>query len=216
MIEKDKSLKPPPGRPKDPQKKRVILEAAGQLFRENGFQATSMDAVALSAGVSKQTLYSHFGSKDELFRLVIKGKVDHYEFDSLSELLSYDLATDLNKFGRIFLGLVLDKEAVDMMRVVIGESRKYPKISELFYQMGPDRVTKVLADYLQDQQQRGALLGEDAYHQAVLFLNMLKGDWHLQALMGMHPQITASTLERQVETTVRQFLLLFEPEVNSS
>lgn len=52
-------------------KRGSILDAAVELFLELGFDQTSMDAVAARAGVSKTTVYAHFGDKLELFRAVI-------------------------------------------------------------------------------------------------------------------------------------------------
>ncbi|MBP7665126.1 MAG: TetR/AcrR family transcriptional regulator, partial [Shewanella sp.] len=49
------------------QKRQQVLVAAIDLFCRQGFPHTSMDEVAKLAGVSKQTVYSHYGSKDELF-----------------------------------------------------------------------------------------------------------------------------------------------------
>ncbi|MBS1166636.1 MAG: TetR/AcrR family transcriptional regulator, partial [Proteobacteria bacterium] len=48
-----------------------IFEAARRLFLSRGFSETSMEAIAQEAGVSKATLYSHYGSRDELFAAVI-------------------------------------------------------------------------------------------------------------------------------------------------
>ena len=56
------------------QKRLQILEAAMELFCGQGFPNTSMDEVAKLAGVSKQTVYSHFGSKDELFVASIESR----------------------------------------------------------------------------------------------------------------------------------------------
>ena len=59
-------------------KQEQILHAAGDLFLDLGFENTSMIKVAEAAEVSKQTIYSHFGSKEELFTAVINCKcVEH-------------------------------------------------------------------------------------------------------------------------------------------
>ena len=50
------------GRPKDDQKAYAILEAAGTLFLKNGMMGTTMDEIAQAAGVSKLTVYNHFGN----------------------------------------------------------------------------------------------------------------------------------------------------------
>lgn len=56
------------------QKKQQVLVAAIDLFCRQGFPHTSMDEVAKQAGVSKQTVYSHYGSKDDLFVAAIESK----------------------------------------------------------------------------------------------------------------------------------------------
>ena len=56
-----------PGRPKDLGKRSSILEAAKRLFSMEGFAGVSMDQIAAEAGVSKLTVYSHFGDKEALF-----------------------------------------------------------------------------------------------------------------------------------------------------
>ena len=49
----------------------AILKAATALFLQDGFEKTSMDAIALKAGVTKQTVYSHYQSKEQLFTRMI-------------------------------------------------------------------------------------------------------------------------------------------------
>lgn len=200
------------GRPKDPEKSKQILESAGELFKEKGFATTSMDAIAQHAGVSKQTLYSHFSGKDDLFKQVIKCKVDHYQFDDLESQLSWDIQEDLCKIGHFLLGLVLDEEAVGMMATVISEARKAPKVAGLFYETGPGRVNATLEKYLKAQHGRGAIVIDDPHELAILFMNMLKGEWHMQALMNAHPDINAEHLEKHVRKTVERFLTLVEAE----
>lgn len=202
------ATKPIAGRPKDPEKSRKILEAAGQLFKDQGFAATSMDAIAQQARVSKQTLYSHFAGKDDLFKQVIKSKVDFYQFGDLENQLTWDLRQDLCLMGRFLLGLILDEEAVGMMATVIGESRKSPKVAELFYEMGPGRVNTAIETYLQSQVQRGEIQITAPHDRAILFMNMLKGEWHMQALMNACPEIDDNTLDRHIRQTVEQFLVI--------
>src|SRR6185437_13562246 len=81
-----------PGRPKDMEKRAAILAAAKSLFIRNAFAGTSMDAIAADAGVSKLTVYSHFGDKDNLFREVIRSRIqdllpeDIYAYDPLIDI----------------------------------------------------------------------------------------------------------------------------------
>ena len=63
-----------PGRPKDLGKRAAILETAKEMFIEQGFNGVSMDGIAAGAGVSKLTVYSHFGDKETLFFEAIQAK----------------------------------------------------------------------------------------------------------------------------------------------
>ena len=58
-----------PGR--SARKRQTILSAGQALFLSNGYQGTSMDQVAASAAVSKQTVYKHFGEKQELLFAIV-------------------------------------------------------------------------------------------------------------------------------------------------
>jgi len=53
-------------RPRSIQAHRKVLEAAAELFAQQGIDATSMDAIAESSGVSKATIYKHWPDKDAL------------------------------------------------------------------------------------------------------------------------------------------------------
>ncbi len=52
-------------------KREAIIQAAITEFRANGFEVTSMDKIAATAGVSKRTVYNHFPSKEELFAEIL-------------------------------------------------------------------------------------------------------------------------------------------------
>jgi AcrR family transcriptional regulator len=56
----------PPGRPRDPQADRAILDAAIELFVKQGYEAMSMEGIADRAGVGKTTIYRRWPSKEEL------------------------------------------------------------------------------------------------------------------------------------------------------
>ena len=64
-------------RSKSESKSKQILDAATLLFTEQGYSSTSMDLIAKHANVSKQTVYSDFGNKAELFAASIKKNVIH-------------------------------------------------------------------------------------------------------------------------------------------
>ena len=75
-TESESEPKPRRGRPRDPERCRRIMEAARTHFYTHGLERASVDAIAADAGVSKMTIYSHFGSKEGLFEAVVRERTE--------------------------------------------------------------------------------------------------------------------------------------------
>ena len=194
------------GRPKSDEKRQLILFHAGELFMSQGFERTSMDAVAKASGVSKQTVYSHYNNKDTLFNAVIEHKCQMYQFDN-SQLHKGDLALSdiMLNIATKFIELLHDPEVMDMYSTVIGESRANPHVAELFYQAGPRYSLQVVSSLLQEHP--NAQLSEPhAYEVALDFFNMLKGDYHMRGILNMsyrlHPKEQDKLAKRTTEKTM--------------
>src|SRR5215475_5778703 len=102
-----------------PAKKLAVLKAALRLFLEQGFGATSMDAIAREAGVSKATLYAHVKSKEELFAAITtscasRQAVLHPAFEAGHQ----DVRAELLSFARDHVALLLSPEGAAMYRIV--------------------------------------------------------------------------------------------------
>lgn len=122
------------GRPPDAAKRAAILAAAQQLFASHGFTATSMDAVAQLAGVSKLTAYRHFGSKDKLFAEAVTARCTAMlgQFDF--EVAVPDGArAALIAFGQAFLNLILHDGALTVHRLIIAERERAPQLGQIFH-----------------------------------------------------------------------------------
>lgn len=117
----------PPTRLTD-RKRAAIVQAAIAEFRANGFEATSMDRVAATAGVSKRTVYNHFPSKDDLFAQILQelwacsSAVDAAVYrpalplrEQLTELLTQKMA------------MLRDPYFLDLARVAIAEAIHTPE-----------------------------------------------------------------------------------------
>src|SRR5215470_20138922 len=87
-------------------KAESVLSAAKRAFLAGGFGAVSMDAIAREAGVSKATVYAHFGSKEDLFGAVV-ADVAEERFGGFSalELDPRDIDVSLTTIARRFLDL---------------------------------------------------------------------------------------------------------------
>jgi TetR/AcrR family transcriptional repressor of mexJK operon len=199
------------GRPKSAQKAEAILGAASELFLSLGFQGTSMDAVAQRAGVSKQTVYSHFANKEELFKACIRAKVAGYGFDETASAADADLRSALLAIARRFVNLLFDPEVVAMHRVVMAEAASQPRIAALFFESGPRRTKSAVGDYLKRQVEAGRLqiADERLRYASVQLLNTAVGMYQLELLLGLRDAVPAQDLERHLERVVDDFLRLY-------
>lgn len=135
-------------RVKSEEKRLAILEAAKGVFLERGYVAASMAEVSARVGGSKQTLYSYFASKEDLFVAVMleKGATQvEPMFDAF--LGSENLAEAVRRFALAFARFIAGDEIIAFRRIVYAEGAK-SDLGRLFYENGPKRGwTRMAADF---------------------------------------------------------------------
>jgi TetR/AcrR family transcriptional regulator, regulator of autoinduction and epiphytic fitness len=110
-----------------------ILQGAMQEFLKHGYAGTSMDKVALAAGVSKATVYSHFQDKEGLFKVLIE-ELARKKFNRIfgAEPIQGEPRSVLRQIGtRAVEQMETDQEHCAFMRVVIGESGRFPELAQI-------------------------------------------------------------------------------------
>jgi len=199
-----------PGRPKDLSKRAAILEAAKRMFTAHGFEGVSMDQIAAEAGVSKLTVYSHFGDKEALFSAAITAKCE----EQLSNgLFAVDPATPLRDqllgIGRAFFALITSEEALAIHRVVTTQPPP-AKLGQLFWEAGPRRVQEAFEAFLRDEIAAGQLEVPDVHRAASQYFCLLKGELHARLLCGCGG-FSAEEVEAHLQATVDLFLRAYAP-----
>ncbi len=134
MIQPKISLKEP--RQLSPEKAEAILAGGMQEFLAHGYAGTSMDRIATAAGVSKATVYSHFQDKEGLFTALIDQLVQG-KFRSLFEPSPENLQLEprifLHELANRFLDIsVNEPEFLNFMRLIVGESGRFPQLARAF------------------------------------------------------------------------------------
>ena len=200
-----------PGRPKDLGKRAAILEAAKRMFVSHGFEGVSMDQIAAEAGVSKLTVYSHFGDKEALFSEAISAKCE----EQLSTgLFAIDADTPLRErlleIGRGFFALITSHEALAIHRVVTTQPPP-AKLGQLFWDAGPRRVQEAFEGFLREEVAAGALEVPDVHRAASQFFCLLKGELHMRLLCGCNACFTPEEVEAHVQGTIDLFLRAHAP-----
>jgi len=198
---------PGPGRPKDLAKRAAILEAAKRMFLEQGYQGVSMDQIAAAAGVSKLTVYSHFGDKETLFSEAIAAKCREVLPDELFvNPPEGPLREQLRAIGHAFFALITSDEAIRMHRMLSNPGAADPALRELFWNAGPRRVQEVFAQFLQARVAEGQLRIEDVPLAASQFFCLLKGELYSKMACGLCGTPAPADLQRHLRATVDFFL----------
>ncbi|MEM1263148.1 MAG: TetR/AcrR family transcriptional regulator [Pseudomonadota bacterium] len=201
MINKDTTAKRQ-GRPKSEEKREAIRQAGSELFLAVGWANASMDAIAQKAGVSKQTVYSHFRSKEDLFRACIRSKLSTYELDGADCGDQLDQA--LQRFGERFFELMNDPDVTRMYRVLIAHAEEFPNLVRNFKEAGPDEAEQELATLLARTLPDDC--GLDTKEIACDFLHPIIVDVLMKRLLNVEPEI--GDQRAYIERSVHRFLRL--------
>jgi TetR/AcrR family transcriptional repressor of mexJK operon len=201
-----------PGRPKDPAKRAAILEAAKTLFLRNGYEGSSMDAIAAEAGVSKLTVYSHFTDKETLFSFAVKSKCEQQVPELLFELAEgAPIDSVLLNIGRSFHQLINSDESIELHRVLITRGAQDAKLSQMFYDAGPQRLINEMEQLLIKANAAGQLRIAKPLCAADQFFCLIKGGCNFRLLIGCATPQSASEIETHVRDAVELFVRAYRP-----
>lgn len=198
------------GRPRCDERHKAILEAATSLFMERGFEGTSMDAIAKEAGVSKQTVYSHFSTKENLFSSAITHKMEDY-FPQGNFVIAEggSLEEELTIVASQYANLLMSKDAMSVFRLLVSEAPKGSHLAEIFWEAGPMVMLGRLVAFLKKWQKRGALKIDDSEDAAKFIINLLKGHSHFELSIGLIDKVSDEDLKASVKSSVAIFLKLY-------
>lgn len=187
-------------------KREAILHGAKAAFLKNGFGGASMDQVAALAGVSKMTVYRHFGSKEELFAGVITDLCHFIVAEDLDAIFAQEPQQALRAFARKMTDIVFEPDTAELHRIVIAESRRFPKLGAMFYETGPQACIDALEAYFVRNESDKRLKVENPRRAAEEFLELLRGYSHLRMLLGLDKQASPQDIEERIDSAVRHIL----------
>jgi len=201
-----------PGRPKDPAKRRAILDAAKTLFLSHGYANTSMDAVAAEAGVSKLTVYSHFNDKETLFSSAVMAKCEEQLPPLFFELpAGIPVENVLLNIARGFHQLINSDESVNLHRLMMALGTQDPKLSQIFFEAGPERMVQGMERLLKRIDETGALSIDLPRNAAEHFFCLLKGAGNFRLLYCCGEPLSEEDSESHVQEVVGLFMRAYRP-----
>lgn len=190
-------------------KKMAILDAAIALFQSNGFQGTSMDAIAASAQVSKRTVYNHFPSKQALFETIAQSV---WQKTNQATAVAYDpqqpVENQLRSLVKKELLLVSDQEFVKLSRVLAAELvRDQGMAQQLLASFNKEQSS--LTIWMQQAGAHGALNVEDAVEAGSQFHSLIKAQAFWPQVMFGQDSIAHEAHEQLAEQISKMFLAVY-------
>jgi TetR/AcrR family transcriptional repressor of mexJK operon len=143
--------KAPPRRPGRPSLSNAeLLDKAFVLFRDQGFERTSLDAITAAAGMAKRTVYQRYGDKETLFKEALKRTIENFLVPAkvLRAAETEDLEETLLAIGRLLLDNLMTPTGIGLLRITNSESGRMPEIGGYTYTLGTDRTIDYLAELL--------------------------------------------------------------------
>ncbi|WP_395445161.1 TetR/AcrR family transcriptional regulator C-terminal domain-containing protein [Caulobacter sp. UC70_42] len=194
----------------DVAKTEAILDAAVEVIGERGL-AAPMEAIARRAGVSKQTVYNHYGSKAELMRALMNRRVEAITA-SLREPGAIDNPTEaLEAYARSVLETVITTKSYSMMRVIMLGSGEMPDVAKEVFEAGPLSARRQLAAFLKTETELGRMKVENFDQAAEFFSGMVMGHSQLRSLLRLPSDKTPDEYGRLAREAAVRFMRAYAP-----
>jgi AcrR family transcriptional regulator len=193
-------------RPRGEIRRSQILDAATEVFLENGYGGATIDLVVERARASKATVYSFFGGKDGLFAAIVEERAQRIlaAFGD-PEVVGSDVPAALAHIARRYMEVVMAPDAVGFYRLIIAEGVRFPELARTFYRFGPDRTNAHLADMLSVWREQGLVRLDDPQLAAVQFFDAVCGDLHRRVMAGLIPKNLRAAIQRSIDHAVQVF-----------
>lgn len=180
-----------------------FLDQALDLFLEQGFERTSIEAITASVGMAKRTVYLRYGDKTALFKAALQRAIEEWivPVERLRAAETRDLEASLLAIGQILVENILSPAGLRLLRLTNAESARMPEIGDYTVHQGTDQTIAYLADLF--RRHLGAEFAE-ADDAAEAFLALVVGGPANAAAWGVTHDRT--TIDRRTRYSIRLFL----------
>lgn len=171
------------------QKRRdALLESAGLLFFEKGFDAVSLDDLLAQVGGSKASIYRFFGNKQGLLIALVEQRCQMF-FDQLQippVLGEQQIEPLLQELVARLYEIFAEPEQVALTRLIMHASARDPELADRVYQAGVGRGVRMTARLLAEAHTQGQLYCPRPLESAIFFSGVIKHPQWRQ-LHGLSP-----------------------------
>jgi len=188
-------------------KRAAILEAARQMFTQHDFVNASMDQIAACAGVSKLTVYNHFGDKDTLFSEVVREHCDQsFPIALFRPAPEVPLRDVLFTIATTYFAIISSEESLNWYRVMCSQRLRDSSLLRRFWEAGPERIQASLIELLVCRRDAGELDLPDPTTAAAQFFALIRGMPYEQLLFNCCAPDAPPNIPAHIEASVNMFL----------
>ncbi len=193
-------------RPRGAFRRGQILEAATQVFLDNGYAGATIDLVVERPRASKGSICNFFGDKEGLFAAIIEECTERLMKAFLTiDAKNTDVPNSLAQIARRYLEITLAPDVTGIYRLMLAEGGRIPELARTFYRLGRDRLIDHMAGIFDRWRARGLIEVEDPALMAGQFLDAAASDLQLRAVAGLSSDDRAAVVERNVQHAVKIF-----------
>lgn len=185
-------------------KTEAILDAASDVLGERGLSA-AMEEIARRAGVSKQTVYNHYGSKAELVRALVERRVNTITAPLREPGAEDNPEEALRAYARTLLTVVTNK-TYSLLRVTVQSAGEMPELAREVFEAGPKHSRAMLARFLDLETRSGRMTIADPAQAAELFAGMVMGQRQTKAMLNIAPDLSDDEIDAIANEAVRVFM----------
>lgn len=209
MNEVSAITRPKAGRPtreQAEQRHNELLEAALDHFLEKGFEQATIEAIALSVGMTKRTVYARYADKVALFRAALNLALDRYAVsrEALEATDCGDIEQTLARIARLRVDMVASPNGLRLQRIVNTESYRFPDIFQAAFERGALPAVNFMANILERETRAGRLAIAEPYKASVVFMSMVAGGPSRVIIAGT--PISDEEIDKRILYAVRLFL----------
>jgi len=187
------------------ERRRLIIDAAADLFSKHGLKGTTTREVAKAVGISEATIFKHFATKEELYTAIIETKTQTQQV--LGAIGPLADARDDAALLRTLATELIERTQSDptLMRLMFYSALEGHALADLFFRRRVQTLDVFLGRYIADRIAAGAFRPADPLQTAWNFIGMVTFHILLHELFGQKPPAHL-TRERAVEEMVTTFL----------
>ena len=186
-------------------RRRALIEAARQLFAEQGYEKTTLSEIVDRAGGSLATVYKLFGNKEGILEAVVFEKVSSGSaMVHASAVEGGTPAEILWRLSERFRSHFLDPETVALVRIVIARSINDTAFARQFFEQTATRTLDALTELFRSWKASNIQMSGEPKILAELFLGLFVSDVHTEAIshgLGSH------SCSKRFEDRIRFFLI---------